>query len=116
MYPYVNSCLNYCTPMAMQLHLISKLGKKRCMQTCIIMMIKYSKPIFIRLREIFMRFARASLSQIYINSCRELVLMYRCYIKTSVSKVWSQKIVVVNQFISSKSLNKVVANNNYVVN
>lgn len=74
MYPYVNSCLNYCTPMAMQLHLISKLGKNvACMQTCIIMMIKYSKPIFIRLREIFMRFARASLSQIYIKSCRELV-------------------------------------------
>lgn len=116
MYPYVNSCLNYCTPMAMQLHLISKLGKKRCMQTCIIMMIKYSKPIFIRLREIFMRFARASLSQIYINCCRDLSLLYRCYIKTSVSKVWSQKIVVVNQFISSKSLNKVVANKNYDVN
>lgn len=118
MYPYVISCLNYCTPMAMQWHLISKLGKN---VACRHVSSWWSNTLnqFLFACEKSSWDLQEPLCHKYIFAAN-LSLLYRCYInisiKTSVGKVWSRKIVVVNQFISSKSLNKVVANKNYDVN
>lgn len=63
--------------------------------------IEYCTPTFIRVHKIFARFARASLSRIFLAANQ--VLLYECYIKTSVINVWSRKIIVANQFFFCRS-------------
>lgn len=56
---------------------------------------------FIRVHEIFVRFARASLSRIFPATNQSL--SYGCYGKTGLDKAWSGMLVVANQFIGSKT-------------
>lgn len=60
-----------------------------------------------------------TVNQLYLTSSSRTFLvanqqlMYGCFNMTGLDKAWSQTLVVANQFIGSKSRNKVVANNSW---
>lgn len=80
-------------------------------EVVLIFFFNYCKPTFIREREIFAMFARASSSQIFpaVNQ----PLSYSFYNNTDHYKAYSQKLVIGNQFVSSKSRKYDVGNKSW---
>lgn len=74
-------------------------------------MYKYCKPIFIREREIFAGFVRASSLQVFLAANQ--TLSYGWNNNTGLYKTYLRKLVVTNQFVSNKLRNNVVVNKSW---